>query len=389
MLSWACRARIRPRIGTYVAGRGCPHRDGRLFGRHEFQRQRLGRTASPVTVTAPFRAPTIAGPTTTAKTRQSRAWSITPAAGDIDGRHTSRSRASPAERCITAAAITDHQRPVHHRGQRRGRIGVHSHDQFRGQRRLHRQEVDDATAAAAWSARRPRTRSRSAALGRRSVEPITTWPASRPTARPSAAGSGRQGDAAVGNRGRHAASTGTESPSPSARPTSTTSSKAGTDDRPAGRAITSSMSCWPSPPTATRPTRRSSSITPTAPRRPSPQSISDWAIAAGLCGRVGRADDRLSQHSSGGRQTTARLTFTVTRLPSIRRKTVESITLPDNGNVKILSMATQAHAQRSDQPGGHGRGRAASSTLPGPPRTAPSPATTSIATRSAMPRRRR
>ena len=64
--------------------------------------------------------------------------------------------------------------------------------------------------------------------------------------------------------------------------------------------------------------------------------------AARLCGRVGRADDRVSQHlatAAGAAGTFDVYGYSIAVDPT---KTVESITLPNDANVKILSIATQA-----------------------------------------------
>ena len=65
-------------------------------------------------------------------------------------------------------------------------------------------------------------------------------------------------------------------------------------------------------------------------------------IAARLCRRVGRAGDALSQHSPAAARSTGTFDVYGYSIAVDPTKTVESITLPNNGNVKVLSMVAQA-----------------------------------------------
>ena len=111
------------------------------------------------------------------------------------------------------------------------------------------------------------------------------------------------------------------------------------------------------------------------------QSISDWASPQGYAGESVALTTAYRNTSSGGQQTG---TFDVYgySLAVDPTKTVESITLPNDGNVKILSIATQATL---DAPTNLSATAAANGNvnLTWTASTAPSPATTSIAIRSA------
>ena len=90
-----------------------------------------------------FGVPVVAGPTTTTENTAVSGLVITPAAGDYHGNllpdHRHHRRNAVLQRRLGA----DHQRPVHHGGQRRRRTGVHPRDEFRVQRRLHGSGIDD------------------------------------------------------------------------------------------------------------------------------------------------------------------------------------------------------------------------------------------------------
>ena len=107
---------------------------------------------------------------------------------------------------------------------------------------------------------------------------------------------------------------------------------------PCPRARSARWPCWPPASTATRPTRPSSSPTPTGPRQTFTQSISDWVTPQGYAGESTAATTAYRDTPTGGQQAADLPLYDYFAAETPPRQ-VRSLTLPADANVEVLAAA--------------------------------------------------